>query len=131
VHDAEHVLHRPVGAHDVVEPEAVAELLAEHPVLAHEMGPLHGPAQDHQQLVLLEGLGQVIESALAHGVHGAVDGAVGGHEDHEGRLRELHDLAQQLDALRSGILRSVKTTSKAWACAACRAWRPLPAAVVS
>ena len=91
-------------AHDVVEAEAVAELLVQHPVLAHQVRPLHRPAQHEQQLVLLQGLGQVVEGALAHRVDGAVDGPVGGHQDDEGRGLQLEDLAQQLDAVEVGHL---------------------------
>jgi hypothetical protein len=99
VHDAEDVLHRAVRAHDVLEAEAVAELLVQHPVLAHEVAALHGAAQDEEQLVLLQRLREVVESALAHRVHRAVDGAVRGHEDDAGPRGLLGELGQELDAV--------------------------------
>ena len=82
VHDAEDVVHGAVRAHDVVEAEAVAELLLQHPVLAHEAAPLQRALHHEQHLVALERLRQVVEGSLAHRLHRAVDRAVGGHQDH-------------------------------------------------
>ena len=77
----------------------VAQLLLQPPVLAHELAALHGPAQHQQQLVLLQRLREVVERALAHGVDGAVDGAVRGHEDHALARLGLLQLREQLDAV--------------------------------
>jgi hypothetical protein len=99
VHDAEDVLHGPVLAHDVAHAEPLPQLLPQHPVLAHQVAALHGPAQDDQDLVLLQRLGQVVEGPLLHGVHGAVDRPVRGHERHTQTRLRGQELRQQVDAV--------------------------------
>ena len=68
-------------------------------VLAHEVAALHGAPQDHEQLVLLERLREVVEGALAHGLHRAVDGAVGGHEHDAQAGLHREQLRQEGDAV--------------------------------
>ena len=46
--------------------------------------------QDQVQLVIIDRLGEIVECAIAHGIHGAFDGAIGGDDDHDG-LRTFLD----------------------------------------
>ena len=96
VDDAEDLLHAPVGAHQVLHPEPPPQLLPQAPVLAHEPGALDGPGHGEEQHVAVEGLGEVVEGPLAHGLDRGVDAAVGGHED-DARARLL-----ALDLLEEG-----------------------------
>src|SRR5947207_3429363 len=54
------------------------------------------------QMVLLEGLGEVVEGAELHGGHGRAHGLHGGDEDHLHRLVDGLDALEDLDAVHAG-----------------------------
>src|SRR5262249_26116814 len=70
---------------DAVGTVARPDLLAEVAVLALEPDELERPRDQRAELVVVEGLGEVVEGALAHRRHGRGDTAVGGDEDHRQR----------------------------------------------
>ena len=78
----EHLQHPRVAADDVVHPVAAVELLAEVVVFAKH-GPLRqGPLDRHQQLIVDERLGDVVERPGANRLDRPVRRAVAGHKDH-------------------------------------------------
>ena len=56
VHDAEHLLHAPVGAYQVLDPEAPPKLLPQSPVLVDQAGALERARDGEQQHFAVEGL---------------------------------------------------------------------------
>ena len=96
VHDAEDLLHAPVGADQVLDPEAAPQLLAQPAVLVHQARALERALDGQEEDVAVEGLGEVVEGSLAHRLDRRVDGPVGGHE-HDARPRLL-----ALDGLEEG-----------------------------
>jgi len=57
--------------------------------LAFEDFPLEGFADDDGEVVHVDGLGEKIVGAFLHGLHGPVDGPMGGHHDD----RQIESLA--------------------------------------
>ena len=79
----EHLTHLRAAADDVGElVVALLDVLPQRPVLGHQPPPLHGVADDDQHLVVLEGLGDVVERAALHRRNGALDRGIGGDDDH-------------------------------------------------
>ena len=76
------LFHRGVLADDLVEIMPPGQLGAEERDLALERPPFERPTREGQELVLLEGLGQVIEGAELHGRHGRSHRLHGRDEDH-------------------------------------------------
>ena len=100
LHDApEHLADRSRAADDVLELVALLELDREERHLAGEAAVVDRLADLDEQFLLGERLLDVVERAEAHGLDGALDGAVRGHHDDLGhRLRRL-DGAQDVDAV--------------------------------
>ncbi len=94
----------PCCADDALDAEAALELLAEDAVLVDQTAALQGTPHDEQEDLLVEGLGEVVEGPLAHGLDGAVDGAVGRHDDDTGRGGPLRQIREQRDAVAVGHL---------------------------
>ncbi|GBD29002.1 hypothetical protein HRbin32_00086 [bacterium HR32] len=95
----QHLLHLRGRAHDALELEARPQLLVQLAVLLPELLVLQGAADLDHQLVLLEGLGDVVEGAVPHRLHGHLQGGVPG-DDHHHRARVLPpDLPQDLHAV--------------------------------
>ncbi len=80
-HDAEKGLHAPVVADDVVQVELVEKLVLEHQVVFKELDLVGRIVHDEEELVLFEGLFQVMERAELRRLYCGRDGAVGGHDD--------------------------------------------------
>ena len=90
-------LHGLALADDVGEAEALAELVLEADVLVLEALALEGLLEHEQEIVVLEGLLDVVEGADLHGRDGRLDRAVGGDDD-DGRQRvDPLDPPQDLD----------------------------------
>ena len=89
-------------ADDLVEVVRSRQLGAEERDLSLERPPLERPARERQELVLLEGLGQVVESAELHGGHGGPDRLHRRDQDHlDAFVNGLHPL-EDLDPVHSG-----------------------------
>ncbi len=100
--ELEDLLHRLALADDVVEGEALPELLLERAVLGREPPLLQPLADGEQHLLVLERLGDVVERPLAHGLDGALDRRVGGDDHHHQVGVVLADLPQHLQAVHAG-----------------------------
>jgi len=87
---------------DEVDALAAFDLLFQGLVLAGQAGEAPGLVEHGLELVVVRGLGQVVEGAFFHGVHGASDGAVGGEQDHGQVGAGDLQLAQDLDAAHAG-----------------------------
>ncbi len=96
---AEHLADGLGAAGDVLELVAILELVGEQRDLAGELAVVVGALDLDQELLLAEGLLDVVEGAEPHGLHGALDGAVGGHHDDLGGGVRLLDRAQHADAV--------------------------------
>jgi hypothetical protein len=83
----EDLLHGHRTAHELGELAAAAlfELGLEGPVLRDETPLLEGLLDDVDDLVVAEGLGQIVKRALPHGRDGALDRRVR-RDDHDGQL---------------------------------------------
>ncbi len=94
--------HLGVAAHDLAESLLLAQLDLEEDVLFAQRLLLEGVPDDVDQLVHLEGLGDVVEGAKPDGLDGRIRAGVGGHEDDLGLgIVGLH-AAQQVDAGEAG-----------------------------
>ena len=96
----EHGLHAGAAADDVVEavrprPQPIAQLA----ILPHQRATLDGVAQDDEHLVVLEGLGEVVERAALGRGHGALDGPERRDHDHGQFVVQPADLVEHLDAV--------------------------------
>ncbi len=79
--------------------ETVKQLLLEAGIFLEDLRALTGLAHRHQDLLLVEGLGQVVEGSLVHRLDRRIDGAVGGHDDHRRRYGLGGKGIEQLDAI--------------------------------
>ena len=75
------------------------ELAREQLHLTVELPALERPRHLDDQLLLGEGLLNVVECAGAHGLDGILDRAVRGHHDHLGHRLRFLDAAQDVDAV--------------------------------
>ncbi len=99
---AEHLLHARALAHDLGEAGLVLERAPQVAVLVLEPPLLQPVAQDVQHLFVLEGLGDVVEGALLHGLDGRLHGGESGdHQDDEVGI----DLFQLLEHVQAAQLR--------------------------
>ena len=96
------LLHRLALADQVVEPEALAELLLQVPVLGGEPPLVQPLADGEHHLFVLERLGDVVEGPLAHRLDGALDRGEGGDHHHHQVGIAPADLAQHLHAVHAG-----------------------------
>ena len=92
------------GVSRAAPPAVIGELLA-------ELGVLPGAVGQELELLEVERLLEVVERPELHRLDGALDGAVGGHDDHRDGGVELADPPEQVDASMPGSRTSVKTTS--------------------
>ena len=81
----EDALHRGASPDDLAGERAL-HLLEQAAVIALEPRVLHHAAHQHAQLVVVEGLRQIVGGAVLHRLHGDLLGAVGGDHD-DGRIR--------------------------------------------
>jgi len=68
-------LHGRGNAHHAVVSPLLGQLLAQGHVFRHDPGNLEGLFHAEQDSMLLEGLGEVVHGAVAHGFHGGLHGA--------------------------------------------------------
>ena len=85
--DVEDRLHCRARADDVVEAEPLLQARAELRRFALEATALQRAVDDDEELVELDGLGEVVLGPLLHGLHGRVDVRERGHQDDD----ELRD----------------------------------------
>ena len=95
----EDLLHRSRAADDVVHAIAAADLLAQSDDFAAQRTFGKGLIDAEQELVDLEGLGDVIVGAELHRPNGRVDGAEARHDDDERRGDDLANLAQEIETV--------------------------------
>ena len=96
--EVEDLPHRLGLSDDPAQSVLARELLLQAPVLLRQAPRLRPLADRHQDFLVLEGLGDVVERPLAHGLDRALDRRVRGH-DHDDRVRvPAADLAQDLEA---------------------------------
>jgi hypothetical protein len=91
-----------VLADDLVEIMPPGQLGAEERNLALERPSFERPAREGQELVLLEGLGQVIEGAELHGRHGSPHRLHGRDEDYLDPFVERLDALEHFDPVHPG-----------------------------
>src|SRR5213594_370725 len=96
------LLDRGMPTDDLVEDVRARQLGAQECDLALERPALEGAARQRQDLVLLEGLGQIVEGAELHGGHRGANGLHGGNEDHLDAFVEGLDALEHLDAVHPG-----------------------------
>ena len=90
-----------MAAHDLAELGTPRQLRPEEDHLALEGALLQCPAHDGEDLVILEGLGQIVERAELHRRHRRAHGLHGGDEDHLHLLVDGLDPLEDLDAVHS------------------------------
>ena len=95
----EDLVHRLVAAHHVGERVAVGELAAEVVDLVEEAPLLEDLLGGEEDLLLLEGLGDVVAGALLDGLDRAFDAGVAGDHDDVEVGPAVADLARQADAV--------------------------------
>ena len=98
----EDVAHGRALADEIAEGARLVHRPAQPLVLLFEDAPLDGALEGEQRHLGLEGLGDVVESAGAHGFHCRVDASEGGHENDGGLGADSPQLAHHLDAGLSG-----------------------------
>ncbi len=81
-HDGKKGVHAAVIADDIVEVKLVEKLVLEHQVVLEQLHLIHRIIHDQQELVLFQGLFEVVECAQLCRLYGGGDRAVGGHHDH-------------------------------------------------
>ena len=96
------LLDRGMPTDDLVEVVRARQLGAQECDLALERPALEGASRKRQELVLLEGLGQIVEGAELHGGHCGAHGLHGGDEDHLDALVERLDALEHLDTVHPG-----------------------------
>jgi len=104
VDQVEHPQHGLAPADDVVGGELVLQALAQKQVLALGLGVLGGLVHGEHELVVGEGLGDVVQRPELHGLHRALDAAEGGHDDDRDVGIVLFDVLQHLLAGHLGHL---------------------------
>ena len=97
------IQHLLTARHQVAEPSlgllaTGTNLFVQGLVLAKQPFALLGLAQKKNDLVGLEGLGDVVVGAAFHGLNGDVAAAIGGHHDHRGAKVALPDFVDQIHA---------------------------------
>ncbi len=100
--ELEDALHRLALPDDLLEAEPPTELVLEPDVLAPEPPVLEGPADGHEEVVVLEGLLDVVEGPLLHGRDGRFDRGVGGDDDDHGIGIDPLQPVEDLDAVHAG-----------------------------
>ncbi len=80
-------------------PALLVELAFELVVFFDDLPLAEGPLDGHQQFVVDQRLGQVVEGAGAEGFHGGVGVAVAGHQDDLGGRIVAADLLQEVEAV--------------------------------
>jgi hypothetical protein len=86
-------------AHQLSEASLLAQLVPEQAHLARERLLLDGLLEEHLKAGGVHRLGQVVEGAMAHGLHRALHGGVPGHQEHRGRAARLPQLLEQGEAV--------------------------------
>ena len=77
--------------------EVRAQRPAQERVLARQRPLAAGPLDQRAERLQRERLGHVVVGAAAHGLHRALDGAEGGHDDHRRARVRLLDAGQQVE----------------------------------
>ena len=94
----EDVAHGGARADQIAEGRGLIDRPPQPLVLLLERAPLEGPLHRDERRLVLEGLGDVVERAGAHGVDGGVDAAKGRHQDDGGARTQIPQLAHHFDA---------------------------------
>src|SRR5882724_9044655 len=97
----EDLVHHPIAADDVRERVAVGELVAEVVDLVEQAALLEDLLGGKEDLLLLEGLGDVVAGALLDRLDRALDARVAGDHDHVEVGPAIADLAGETDAVRA------------------------------
>ena len=101
-HDSKKGAHAAVIADNIVEVKLVKKLVLEHQVVLEQLHLIDRVIHDQQELVLFQGLFEVVECAQFCRLYSRGDRAVGGHHDHvAGTVLRLH-LFQYLGAFHIG-----------------------------
>ncbi len=87
-------------ADDAGEAAAAFYLLGELGVFGFEGAGAEGAFEEHFDFVEVEGFGDEVEGAAAHGFDGGIDGAVGGHHEDE---RGVGELGGGIDEIHAGV----------------------------
>ena len=89
-------------ADELAEAALLAELVAQEVDLARQRLLLDGLLEQDLQPRGVDGLGEVVEGAVAHRLDRALHRAVAGDEQHDGRPARLLELLQQREAVHLG-----------------------------
>ena len=90
------LLHIGAGADDVDAGfKALFHFFFEFPEITGQLAAVDGPFDQDQNLVKIEGLGNLIEGAVFHGTDGVAHGVLGRHENHRGIDTGFLDFFQQ------------------------------------
>ena len=100
--EAVELLDRGMAPDDLVEIVGAGQLGAKERDFALERAPLEGATRQGQELVLLEGLGQIVEGAELHGGHRGPHRFHGRDENHFDALVESLDALEDLDPVHPG-----------------------------
>jgi len=100
--DVEHPLHGRALADDVAQRHGIRDEFAQLLVLAAEGAVFDSPVHDHEQLVLVERLGEVVGGAFLHGGDGGLDSRVGRHHDDLDFGPDAAGAAEQFEAVHLG-----------------------------
>src|SRR5579885_1316079 len=98
-HHPENLLDRVAFADDVLEAVLLAQLVMQVAVFLEQMLFLERVAQNRLQMLVGEGLGDVVVGALVQRFHRGLDARVGGDDDPHQLLIAVAKLAEQLDAI--------------------------------
>ena len=75
------------------------DLLLEFAVFLFGLAALQGALDEDFEPVDVDGLGDEVVGAVFHGLDGRIDGAVGGHHDADGGMREAQGAVDKLHAI--------------------------------
>ena len=100
-HDVEHALHGGALADQLLEVRALRHLLTQQPQIAPQRHAFEHALDDQLELVVVEGLGNVVGGAGLHGLDGDLLRAVGGDHHHGGVGAALLDGAEHVHAGRA------------------------------
>ena len=93
----EHPSHGRRLTDDARHGEALAQFLPQIAIFAHETLPAQGTPHEQLQAVQIDGLGDVVVGPAPHGLHGHLDGAMTGDQNHGGVGVVFLDVAQQVE----------------------------------
>ena len=93
VEELEDQLHAPASPDDLL---VAGETVPQPDVFGQQPALLHGPPDQVQNLLVLEGLGDVMVGPGPHGLDGRLDGGIGGNDDHRYVGDAPRELGQQI-----------------------------------